>query len=402
MRVLLTSQEMPPDTGWGGIGTYVATLAPALSQAGAEVRVLSVVRGQAPSDTQTDGVIVHRRPLRRPPGIGRATRLPQAWERLSLAAAVDREVRRLDFGPDVLEAPEWRAEGLVVAARRTAPVIVRLHSAAAQLFAYSGRAGPDARLSIALERRAVRTADMVVSTRSNLADVAAAPGGRDLVARPIGLPVTVPEPAGELPPTPRVTFIGRLERRKGPETLVAAARAVLDEIPTARFTFVGADTGLAPGSYQEMLASEARRLEVAHAVEFLGHRSHPEAMSEVRRSWVCAFPARHETFGYGPAEAAAAGRAVIASPIPPFRSLFGDDGAARLVPLHDVGAWAAAIVDLLGDPAEARRQAAAGRERVLAECAPALIAAQMLDAYEAARHRAHSTNRSGRRLARVA
>ena len=100
-------------------------------------------------------MIVHRRPLRRPPGVGRATGLSQTWERITLAAAVDRELRALDFDPDVVEAPEWRAEGLIVAHRRTAPLVVRLHSAAEQLFPFVKRPGLDIRLSVALERRAV-------------------------------------------------------------------------------------------------------------------------------------------------------------------------------------------------------------------------------------------------------
>ena len=32
MRVLLVSQEFPPETGWGGIGTYLRILAPALAR----------------------------------------------------------------------------------------------------------------------------------------------------------------------------------------------------------------------------------------------------------------------------------------------------------------------------------------------------------------------------------
>src|SRR5215210_2624545 len=94
MRVLLVSQEFPPETGWGGIGTYVKLIAPALVRAGAEVHVLSVVKGQARSRKVIDGVRVHRAPLRRPPAIGRVLRLPLTWRRVSLAAAIARELRR--------------------------------------------------------------------------------------------------------------------------------------------------------------------------------------------------------------------------------------------------------------------------------------------------------------------
>lgn len=408
MRVLLVSQEMPPETDWGGIGTYVAALAPALAAAGAEVRVLSVVPGQAPSDREADGVIVHRRVLRRPPGVGRASRLPEAWERVTLAAAVARVRHTLDFEPDVVEAPEWRAEGLGVALGRRVPVVVRLHSAAEQLFPYSGRGGIDSRLSVWLERRSAAAADVVVTTPSNLADLGArlnGGAGRMPVIRAVNLPVPVPVPvptavAGPAD-APRVAFVGRLERRKGPETLVAAARAVLDAVPSARFVFVGADTGLPDGgSYADLLRAAARRLGVEHALELTGHQPHARTMAELRRATVCAFPARHETFGYGAAEAAAAGRAVVASRIPPFVSLLG--GAAVLVEAGDVPGWADALIGVLRDPQRAGRLGAAAAQRVRDRCSPDRIAAEMLDVYAEAQARARARGpRRGLRERRV-
>jgi glycogen(starch) synthase len=427
MRVLLVSQEMPPETDWGGIGTYVAALAPALASAGAEVHVLSVVPGQPASDHVIGGVAVHRRDLRRPPGVGRISRLPESWERVTLAAAVERVRRTLPFEPDVVEAPEWRAEGLGVALGRGVPLVIRLHSAAEQLFPYSGRAGLDRRLAVWLERRSIAAADLVVSTPSNLADYGARlngsagrmpamqavdlpvagpshPAARPVAAGPVAAgPVAAgPVAAGPVAPAaavvaerapsqqadaPRVVFVGRLERRKGPETLVAAARAVVDAVPSARFSFIGADTGLpGGGSYSDMLRAQARRLGIEHALELDGHRPHPEVIADLRRAAVCAFPARHETFGYGAAEAAAAGRPVVASRIPPFVSLLG--GAAVLVDAGDVPGWAEAIIGLLRDPQRAERLGAAAALRVRDRCSPERIAAEMLEVYAEAQARA--------------
>src|SRR5436305_3003019 len=85
MRVLLVSQEMPPETGWGGIGTYVNTISRALAAKGADVHVLSVVEGQAASRRESAGVTVHRRPL---PVVRRPARIaPQAWRRFWLPTA---------------------------------------------------------------------------------------------------------------------------------------------------------------------------------------------------------------------------------------------------------------------------------------------------------------------------
>jgi glycogen synthase len=386
MRVLLASQEMPPETAWGGIGTYVANLAPALAALGADVHVLSVVRGQGFGDrVLAPGLTVHRRPLRRPPGLGRVTGLHQTWERLTLPAAVDRQIRALEIEPDVVEAPEWRAEGLVCGLRRTAPLVVRLHSAAEQLFGYSSRPRLDARLATALERRSMQAADLLVSTASTLLHARAALAGAAPPTRAIALPVAPGRPGERPGPAPRVVFVGRLERRKGPEILVAAARSVLERVPEARFAFIGADTGRAPGSYRAMLEELGRRHRVGAALEFRGHLDHAETMEQIRRATLCVFPARMETFGYAAAEAASCGVPVIASAIAAFRSLFGDEDSAHLVDGEDPVAWGRAIASLLEDPSRAERLGRAGRARILATCAPARIAEETLDVYEQAR-----------------
>ena len=50
MRIALLSYEYPPETGFGGIGTYTWNQARALTKLGAEVHVLagSLTAGQGP------------------------------------------------------------------------------------------------------------------------------------------------------------------------------------------------------------------------------------------------------------------------------------------------------------------------------------------------------------------
>ena len=62
MRVVFLSMEYPPETGWGGIGTFVRDTARTLADRGHDVHVLSCVPGQEKSDRIDEGVLVHRRP----------------------------------------------------------------------------------------------------------------------------------------------------------------------------------------------------------------------------------------------------------------------------------------------------------------------------------------------------
>ena len=51
LRILFLSREYPPETGGGGIGSYVHTMAHALAGRGHDVHVLSCVDGQVGEDS---------------------------------------------------------------------------------------------------------------------------------------------------------------------------------------------------------------------------------------------------------------------------------------------------------------------------------------------------------------
>ena len=386
MRTLFVSQELPPETGWGGIGTYVDVLSEALARRGVEVHVLSVVEGQSTSTTDVRGVTVHRRPLPRVRGSARLP--PESWRRSLLPLSVARLIARLALEPDVIECPEWSAEGLALALRGASPLVVRLHSSARQLFPYTGQGtrlrGLDGKLAAWLEEISARRANVVVSTRSNLDEVAGRLGLDDRALHPIPYPVRLGEPA-PMPPNgaPRVTFVGRLEPRKAPEVVLRAAPKVLAAMPDARFTFVGRDAiadGAPPST--AWLREEAARLGVAHAVELTGQLDRTGVEEQLRRATVCAFPSRWESFGNVLAEAAATGRPVVASPIPPFRELVDDGVTGRLAPLDDEQAWADALLEVLGDSERASAMGRAGAGRIAAISSPARVADLALAAHE--------------------
>jgi glycogen synthase len=378
MRVLFVSQEFPPETGWGGIGTYVDVLSEALARSGADVHVLSVVDGQPASTSDLQGVTVHRRPL---PGVRGSRRLPpEAWRRLWLAITIARLVRSLDLRPDVIECPEWSAEGLALALRGRVPLVVRLHSSAHQLFPFTGQGrewrGLDGRLSAWLEELSARHANVVISTQSNLDEVATRmrldPAALHAIPYPVRLPAPSPLPA---PASPRVVFVGRLEPRKGPEIVLRAAPKVLASVPDARFVFVGRDA-VAPGAppSTDWLRREAERIGVADAIELTGALGREGVTDQLRQATVCAFPSRWESFGNVVAEASAAGRPVVVSEIPPFRELVDDGVTGRIVPQADSDAWASALIDVLSDRSKAGSMGQAGPAHVARISSPEHVA----------------------------
>jgi glycosyltransferase involved in cell wall biosynthesis len=349
------------------------------------VHVLSVVEGQAQSERTIEGVTVHRVPLKRPRGVGRVTRLPLTWRRISLAAAVAREARRLGLPFDVCESPEWNAEALVLAARKTLPVVVRLHSGASQLFPFLGPLGRDKRLAIRCEEGLIRRADVVTGTRSQVSDIGRQLGLEPEAVRTIMCPIS---PVDALPPAqgpPRVLFAGRFEARKGADVLLRALPRLLDRVPEAKLVFRGADTGAeAGGSYAAGLHRLIDELGIADAVEIVDRWDTDAVPQELRRCCVGAVPSRWESFGYVAAETSSLGRPVVAAQIPALEDLIESGVTGLLVPGEDPDAWSDALARLLSNPDEANSMGAAGARTISERCDPDRIAAETLDAYELA------------------
>jgi glycogen synthase len=375
VRVLLVSQEYPPETAWGGIGTYVGLHAPALAALGHEVHVLSVVDGQEAGDVERDGVTIHRRGLaRRVRGPGRIAK--QSWTRLELAHGVAAHVRALPPA-DVVETPEWMAESLFL---RNTRLVVRLHSSAAQIFPFVGRHGPDARCAIALEDRAMRRADLLVGSAVQLPTVRGRRGFPPVVEIPYPIGVRPPRPAADDGP-PRIVFAGRFEPRKGVDRLVEALPFVRREVPDARLELVGRDTTTSDGaSVVAALRDRAAALGVGDAIDVVEAWGTAAVESRLQGAAVCAVPSRWESFGYVAAEALAGATPTVVSS---WASLAAIAGRSELVVAQDDDprAWAATIVELLLDPAAARTLALTVRERLVAEASPSVVAARTAEAY---------------------
>ena len=381
MRVLLVSQEVPPETGWGGIGTYIGLLAPALAAAGAEVHVLSVVRGQESSTVERDGVTIHRRPLPGPHGLGRATRLVETWSRLSIARGVAVAFGKLDIEVDVVEAPDWNAEGLRLRRRRRLPLVVRMHSGGREVFPYLGRVGLDERLAIAIERAQIRRATVVTGTRAQLTSAGAA----GAVTAAITCPVAVREVRPLADHLPTICFVGRFEPRKNPGVLVEALPAILRAVPDTRLRLVGRDTQDAGTSVLGEIIARAGALGVRAAIDVHeGWASSEEVIDHFASSTVAAVPSRWESFGYVAAEAASIGRAVVASDVPGLDDVVSDDESGIRVAAADVDGWARALISVVSDPGLAATLGERGAARMRQRNAPDVVALQTLEVYERA------------------
>ncbi len=288
---------------------------------------------------------------------------------------------------DVCESPEWNAEGLGIAMRGRIPMVVRLHSGAAQVLHYYVRTGVDSRLAVRCERALIRRADVLTGLPKLLEIVAAQSGISSDRTVPILNPVKrvamAPPPTGP----PRILFAGRVEPRKGPDVLLRAAPLVLTKRPDARFVFAGPDSPTENGgSYTAHLQELARQLGVADSIDFVGRMDGPSELArEIAASTLCAVPSRWESMPYVAAEAATLGRPVVASEIFGHEGMVEHGRTGMLAPVDDEAAWADAILSVLSLSSEERlKMGRRASEHTAARTDPESIAEATLRAYELA------------------
>src|SRR5215204_6005671 len=315
LRVVFVSREYPPETGGGGIGSYVESMARILAARGHEVHVLSCVPGQTFEDTQRDGVYLHRRGVRRwLPKIRR--RLPGTAFRVEGALSSYLALKDLGLEVDVLEAPDWRAEGLAFALSRSHPLVVHLHTP----LLIVGRENPtsfrwsrDGKMAARLERLAVRRSDLATSPSRLLVGDLAREGWLDgLETRLIRYPIDVRAWDLVAPPEtsqPRILTVGRLEARKAPEVVLRAGAQLQSEVPNVEVVFIGRDALRNGGSYKRWLVDLARELTVR--CRFIDEVPRSELSDWYGSARVVVVPSRYDNFPYTGLEAMAARRPVV-------------------------------------------------------------------------------------------
>jgi len=169
-------------------------------------------------------------------------------------------------------------------------------------------------------------------------------------------------------------FVGRLERRKGLDILLAAWADLMRRGDAPRLLIAG------PGEMGPW-AREARERDLQALVTFLGGRT--DVADLYRAADLLVFPSRAEGLPNAVLEAMASALPVVATDVAGNREAVGDDGKAGwLVPAEDPAALAEAVATLTASPALGREIAAAARERILERFDIDRVGAQYLSLYQ--------------------
>lgn len=327
MRVALVSPydlDVP-----GGVQSHVLALADHLAEDGDDV----VIVGPG------------RRSRGRIRAVGRSFGLPfnDSVAPLALSPLVHRRVARVlaDFEPDVVHVHEPAVPMVSTSAvlASTAPVVATFHAWSERHAAYRG-ARP--LLRPVLDRIDRRIAVSAAAASYHAAALGVSEAGFEVI--PNGVDVDRfqrARPFAQMQEQPSLLFVGRLEPRKGLTVLIRAYVRLKTQIPALRLYVVG--DGPEREEAQSLVSGPLRA-----DVVFLGRVSDDELPRFFRSCDVFVSPALSgESFGIVLIEAMAAGRAVVASDIPGYRSVVRDGVNGRLVPPGDPVALAEALAALL-------------------------------------------------------
>lgn len=382
MTIGYISYEYPPDTAVGGIGTYVYQASQLMKNRGHGVEVFCASFDRTISE-YFEGVMVHRL-------------ICADYDRLEFNKKVLNifSERHSIVNFDIIESPEYSADGLSIKKRFPhLPLVVKLHTPHYLIRALSHYydsliiksrfilGGLKKGRLVRPYWRYLRTQDDPDYQIIKLADQIHTPSVSlgDIVSKKwrinrknvFNVPYPyIPKPSLlSIPPdtmNDTVTYIGRLEVRKGVVELCNVIPLVLKEKPFVRFRFCGTASE-SPIRGIDMKAYLQKRLSrFVGNIEFLQVQLH-EIATVYESTDICVFPSIWENFPNVCLEAMSAARGIVASKEGGMKDMLEKPKAGILVNPLKPKEIAKAILYLLDNPDERKKMGQAARQKLLTD-----------------------------------
>jgi glycosyltransferase involved in cell wall biosynthesis len=397
MNIAFFSYEFPPETGGGGIGSYLKLVTRLIRQRGHTVTVFT------------------------------ATKKDKAWREddfvLRIPASGWQEFNRIlpeyflpvhEENPfDIAECTDFCGCGLYVKKKLPGlPVVVKLHTPLYMVdrllfnpmpFLKKLRfmAGALRRLQVPKLPQFPRAIDYQEEFELiKLAERISSPGhsiynemialGFDLENKTdfLALPFEISpdlrkiKARPEIRKDPQIIFIGRMEGRKGVIDLAKAIPLVLKVYPHVHFTFVG-EASMSPLPGIDMITYLKRKLKkYPDAVTFTGRQSHDKVVEFLSSGDIFVFPSHYESFGLACCEAMAAGKAVIGSKEGGMAEIIEDELSGLLVNAKDPKNLASTMIKLIHDDQLRLDLGLGGRKRIREFLDPGKIIESQISCYQ--------------------
>jgi glycosyltransferase involved in cell wall biosynthesis len=325
LKIAILSREYPPDTPWGGISTVYYNLANSLCDRGHEVHVICQAVGE-PRDFFEQGVFVHR--------VGTDSRRYSGIARINYSLSALNSLKKLirNSKIDVVDASMWGGEGFLFSLRRTAPLVIRADISAQDMINTKTYSGIKDRINLNilryLENVSVKRSDRIIaSSQSNYDQITKSLRIDSKIVDLIHLAIdtsfyrfyksNIKYEMGISDDAHLLLSVGRLERRKGTDTLCRAMPSILQKYPKSVLVLVGNDTNSGPrgGSYKDSIIKEAENNGYLSRIMFVD-RLTPDRLVQLYSSCdVYISASEQESFGLTVIESMSCNRPVVATPV---------------------------------------------------------------------------------------
>jgi starch synthase len=384
MRAALISREYPPEV-YGGAGVHIEFLAAELA------KLIDVEVHCFGADRDQPGVFAYRPPAE------------LAGANPALATlGVDLEITSALHDIDVVHSHTWYANlaGHLAAMLHDIPHVVTAHSLEPMRPWKAEQLGGGYRLSSWAERTAYESAAAVVAVSTGMrADILSAypaidPARVRIIPNGIDTELYAPVPDRDVlaryglsTDRPIVLFVGRITRQKGVAHLVAAAAEFAPDVQLA----LCAGSPDTPELAEEITAGVARLQASRDGVVWIQQMlPRPELLQLLTAADLFICPSIYEPQGIVNLEAMACETAVVASRVGGIPDVVVEGETGLLVdyaadPREFEAGLAAAVNELIGDPARIRAMGMAGRQRAVQEYGWAAIAERTVELYQSLR-----------------
>jgi starch synthase len=373
LRVAMLTREYPPEV-YGGAGVHVEYLARSLAGL---VDLTVHCQGASRADA-----IAH-----------------QPWDQLSAASSAlqvistDLSMTEAAGGADLVHSHTWYANlaGHLSSLLYGVPHVLTAHSLEPLRPWKAEQLGGGYALSSWCERTAMLSASAIIAVSNGMAaDIHVSypevpPDRVHVIHNGIDAHQYSPDPGRDVldrfgidPAQPSVVFVGRVTRQKGLPVLLRAAEWI---DPAAQLVLCAGQADTAELQAEVTGLVDHLRVSRSGVIWLPGMLAKSEVIQILSHATVFVCPSEYEPLGIVNLEAMACGSAVVASAVGGIPEVVADGESGLLVPVGDDAALAAAINELIGDPAKAAEFGARGRQRAVADFSWDRIAAQTTELY---------------------
>jgi glycosyltransferase involved in cell wall biosynthesis len=329
LKIAFISHEFPPDTGKGGIGTYVSQIARAIAAEGNEVHVFAGSNYREGTE-HSNGYIIYRI---------QCLNGNDFKEKVVNNFSIENTIAPFDL----MESPEINGNAWEIKKKfPSIPLVVRLHAPNYLVESLKKTYLPfTAKLRFVLgairrfkfdlgywapydrkedpDYRFIQLADYITAPSQAMKDWVInnwqiAPDKISVIPNIFSpSPDFLSIPVAENTNYKRVIFFGRLNALKGLVNATFAIKKILKKYPDWSFRVIG-DDGPGPNNNITMRNWMKGQLkEVENRVEFMDGMDHKNLSTAISDGEIVLLPSLFESFSYTCAEAMAAGKAVIGS-----------------------------------------------------------------------------------------